>query len=507
MRCIHLFLCLTLISVVSGLYGCGGGGGGSNSTIPSSNTLPSDNPSPAVPTPVASSAQPRRTAQPTSGPSVSAIPSSTPFVGVVEHFPTMAFDEYSGRGGAASANEARAYVTYALGGLDNMKAFNDCSGSDACYSAFYFDPNFVYPIGACQPAYVTGLLKIADETWFMHEAGHTDSAHRLIGHRRISCKGTPDLAPVLAVNEFNPAVRAYIESYLATNADSWDYIFMDETSSTVMSQFYGPGAGMCQANPNYHLCSTTQEYPNDAAVVQAHDTLFSMLTHANGAPMKMFFNGINYGQATDITMIKGSPNIFGAVCEDCVDTLGKLRPENYGPVLDTIAKIAVTPNAAFIELNVGDAPSGSPAEITARTITVAIAWLGYSPGHIIAFPDLEYNSKDLAVWPEYNIVPAQPLESMTNSHTDLEVANGVYVREFGACRNAGTPIGQCAVIVNGNASTSVTVSSSWLKQSYSHIIQLVGGDISSGGQLLLNSATFSPATTTLAPGTAILLAR
>lgn len=419
----------------------------------------------------------------------------------------MAFDEYTGRGDAGTATEARTYLTYALGGLDNMKAVNDCGGSNACYSAFYFDPNFVYPLDACQPEYVTNLLESADETWFIHRAGYTDSAHRLIGYRKMACNGVVAPRAVLAVNHFNPAVRAYIESYLRAHADNWDYIFMDETSSTVMTQFYGPGGGMCQDNPNFHLCSTSQEYPNDAAVVQAHDTLFSMLTHSNGAPMKMFFNGINYGQATDITMIKGSPNIVGGVCEDCVDSLGNPRPKNYAPVLDTMAKIAAIPNASFVELDVGNAPSGSAAEITARTIAAAMAWLGYLPGHLIAFPDLEYNSKGLAVWPEYDIVPSQPLESMNTSHTDLEVAGNVYAREFASCSNLGTPIGQCAAIVNANATASVTVSPSWLRQTYGHVITLTGGDISSGGKVLLNATPFNPSTTTIAPGGAVLLAR
>ncbi len=342
----------------------------------------------------------------------------------------------------------------------------------------------------------------------MHQAGFTDSSHRLLGHRNMQCNGATVSQPVYAVNQFNASVRAYIESYLSSTADAWDYVLMDETSGTVSTQFYGPGAGMCPDNANFHLCIATQEYPNDAAVIQAHQTLFSQLTHSNGGTWKLFFNGItmNNGIATDLGLFKSS-NMLGGICEDCVVSLGTYHADRYASVLNAMAEINAMPNGAFIEENIGDWPAGSADQIAVRTTTVAMAWLGYSPGHTIVFPDLEYRSHDLGVWPEYNIVPTQPVESMTSSYAQIQVATRVYAREFQSCYNFGVPMGQCAAIVNGNSSGSVTVSPSWLKLAYGHVIQLSGGDIHSGGRILLNSATFVPAATTIPAGHAVLLAR
>ncbi len=422
----------------------------------------------------------------------------------------MAYDEYTAQGSAGTPALAHAYLTYAEGAFKNTKAIADCAGSNACYSVFYFEPNFVYPIGNCTSVYAKSLLSVATEPWFMHQAGYTDFAHRLIGHRNFKCASTAILSPVYALDHFNANVRAFIKSYLNTYADSYDYVLMDETSAQVITQFYGTGGGMCPENPPWRLCTTTEEYPTDASVVQAHKLLFASLTHSNGAPMKLFWNGITYVQtgATDLGLIKGSTNMFGGECEDCVDSLGKLRPQEYIGVLNSMAQINAIPNGSFIELNIANDPPGSAIQIEDRNITAAMAWLGYSPGHTIVFPDLEYGSKNLAVWPEYNIVPTSPVESMTLSYADIQVgATRVFRREFRSCYNFGAFIGQCAAIVNGNTTTAVTISPSWLHLTYRHVVQLSGGDIASGGRMLLNSQAFVPATTTLQPGQAILLVR
>jgi hypothetical protein len=165
------------------------------------------------------------------------------------------------------------------------------------------------------------------------------------------------------------------------------------------------------------------------------------------------------------------------------------------------------PNGSFIEANIGNAPAGSTQQIEERTTTAAMAWLGYSPGHTIVFPDLEYDTKGLAVWPEYNIVPSNPLQSMSGTYSALEVVSHVYRREFSACYNFGAPIGPCAAIVNGQSNVSITLSASWLTQTYGHVIALSGGDIPSGGTVSVTSKPFIAAATTLAPGHAILIAR
>ncbi len=427
--------------------------------------------------------------------------------GVPLHIATWAYDEYGAQGGAAAAALVRTYVTYAEGVPQNMKAVTDCQGSNSCYSVTYFDPNFVWLDTVCPSSFATGLYNEAAESWFIHQKGHTDLAHRLVGYRTFKCNGVSRRTPIYALNHFNADLRSYIRSWLQANADRWDYVFMDETSGTVLSQFYGPGAGMCPGNYN-NYCVSTEEYPTDASVIQAHNLFFSSLTHSDGSPMKLFFNGANFknNEMTDLGIVSGNSNMYGVMCEDCVVALGAYRPWIYPSVLNGMAEVNALPNRSYIHLSIGEDPPGSAAQIGERTATAAMAWLGYSPGHTVVFPNLEANTTNLPIWPEYNVVPMQPLESMTSGAVDLEVGRQIYRREFATCYNAGVPIGPCAAIVNGTSST-ITVSSSWLKQHYAHVIQLSGGDIPSGGTVLLTSQTFVPATTTLAPGHAILLAR
>ena len=155
--------------------------------------------------------------------------------------------------------------------------------------------------------------------------------------------------------------------------------------------------------------------------------------------------------------------------------------------------------------------------LRARRVQDATILLGYSPGHTVDWADLETNSNDLAVWPEEAIVPTDPIQTMntpggtgcfsaqgivysTGGHNDLEVAPGVYRREFADCYDHGTEIGECATIIN-TTTNPVTIKSSWLTQTYSSQITLNGGDIQSGGTLDLNGAPFTSGTTRIPPRT------
>ena len=148
--------------------------------------------------------------------------------------------------------------------------------------------------------------------------------------------------------------------------------------------------------------------------------------------------------------------------------------------------------------------------------------LGYSPGHLVDWADLEQGSQNLAVWPEEGIYPTDPVQSMgapggsgcltgsgqacsTGGHNDVQVAPGIYRREFGACYDHGTLFGACATVINTTAS-AVTVQRAWLTGSYGHQITFTGGDVQSGGGLDRAGASFTPGTSTVAAHDATLLA-
>jgi hypothetical protein len=89
-------------------------------------------------------------------------------------------------------------------------------------------------------------------------------------------------------------------------------------------------------------------------------------------------------------------------------------------------------------------------------------------------------------------------------HNNVQVAPGVYRREFRSCYRRQARFGRCAAIVN-TTSTPVVVKRSWLRQSYHHQITFAGGDVQSGGTIDLRGAPFGAGSTVVAPGDALLL--
>lgn len=415
--------------------------------------------------------------------------------------PTWAYDEIGSEGENATAAQVQAYVNYAEGGEGNAKALSDCTSS--CKSVFYMDPNLLYQM-ACPSAEEQQLESASSESWYVHLAGYSDKGHRAYGTYTQSCNGKSVSVPVYEMDDRDAGYQAYYRTYLQENADSWDYYFMDDTSGEVLSQLYGPGGGFCHNAPPDDYCLSTAEYPENATVAAAHGEFVNALKHKNDSPMQVFFNGVafNEGQMSDVDVLQSSSSFVGAACEGCVVSYG-LRPTVYEETLNAMNSVNAT-RGSFILLSMGNSSAGSSTQIEERMLTAAIFWLGYSSGHSIVWPDLENNTTNLAVWPEYNVVVTDPLESMTTGATNLQVASGVYRREFGACYDARVAIGQCAAIVNSTGST-VTISSSWLRESYTHEISVSGGDIESGGRVVTESITVNG--TKLAPGQGILLAK
>lgn len=430
--------------------------------------------------------------------------------GVPAHIATMAYDEYGAEGRSASSASVQQYLTYAEGGEGNDKAVVDCdqSATRSCYSVFYLDPNFVYASASCPGTIAAQVSSLGSESWFVHEAGYTDSAHRAHGSYSQYCQGREQTIPVYWLNENNTAVQSYFSSYIHQYAAQWDTFFMDDTSGSVLTQGYGPGGGFCPDSDSAHYCYSTQEYANDAAVVAAHAAFVDSLNRTNGAPATFFFNGISFshGQPQNLTLFQSSNRFTGITCEECIIDNNLPRPTMYAEVLTAMAQIDQIPGASFIELNTGTQSAGAAIQQRNRRIVTAVAWLGYADGHTIDFANLEDDTTNLAVWPEQMIYPSQPVQTMTSSANDIMVAPGVYRREFAQCYDAGQPIGQCAAFLNANT-TSVTIQSSWMTQSYKHILQLAGGDVLSGGSLGLTDAYYAPGRTTIPPDAAELLVK
>lgn len=439
------------------------------------------------------------------------VATSTPVAvtNVPVHIPTWAFDEYWSMGANASSATVQSYVTYAEGGLGNSKAQQDCATSPkSCHSVAYMDPNLIYADALCPRQPDAQIMSTSSESWFVHQAGYSDAAHRAQGSYNRTCNGAPETIPVYLLNQADPGVVAWYKSFVQNNLDNWDYYWFDVTKTTVANQAFGPGGSFC---PGVSACSTTQEYPTDASVLSAHISFADSLAHVNGSPLQIFFNGFTFNTSTgglqNQSLIQQDPNHFiGGICENCIVNNGVFETSNYVPVLNAMLQLGTMPGAQYVQLDTGSSPSGSAAQISQRTTALAMAWLGYSDGHIVIFPNFEYNTQNLAVWPEDLVYPGAPVQSMQWSANDIQVAGNVYRREFRQCFYNQQSIGPCAAIINANSS-AVAVANTWLTQTYAHQIAVSGGDISSGGTLSTTSTAFTPNVTTIAPGQGILLAQ
>ncbi len=421
------------------------------------------------------------------------------------HIPVWAYDEYASTGAHATAAQIRAYVSFAQGGLGNTKAVADCAGSSTCKSVFYFNPHFFYDTSSCGSSTARKLKASAQESWYVHLLGYSTSSHRIHGTYNARCSSGTVTVPVYAMNTLNAGVRSYYASYLHTYAAGFDEFFLDDTSGKVSSQFYGPGGGFCAGR----ICTATQEIRNDAAVIAEHGALATSLTHPNGTAMLGVFNGVNFsdGRANDLNIIPSSPHFNGAVCEGCIVSAGKARPTMFASVLNAMAQANAIPNASFVLLSDGGLAGNIPALIAARTLTTGVIWLGYSNGHTIVWPNLEEYTENLPVYPEDSIYPSSPIQTMTTAGaTSVQVASNVYRREFRSCYYNRSAIGPCAAIVNGTGG-NVVVRSTWLHQTYTHRVELIGTNIPNRGTLSLTAVRFIPNSTYVAPASALLIVR
>jgi hypothetical protein len=217
-------------------------------------------------------------------------------------------------------------------------------------------------------------------------------------------------------------------------------------------------------------------------------------------------------------MLNRPAGVHGLIAEGVPWSDGSMPPSSwqFTTLLDEMAYVNHTARG-FVALLSYD-QSGSP---TARRVQEGTVLLGYSPGHTVSWSDLEQSSSDLAVWPEEGLYPTRAVQTMAapggsgclegngalctiGGHNDLQVASGVYRREFKACFDRGAPIGSCAVVVNTTGSP-VTVRGAWLTLAYHHRITMSGGDVQSGGAIDLAGAPFTADSTSVPGNDALLL--
>jgi hypothetical protein len=411
------------------------------------------------------------------------------------HIPTWAFDDGCSGGAGASAGLVRRWVTFAESncGFHAKKAYANCHSRHRtyCFAMQYLETNSASAHAA-----------FATTSWFLHLPPP---------HQNTPITG--NFVGQYLLNPANPAVRSFFRSYVRKHFNSYDGLLMDGQSAALGEELYYANCG----------CSRTSEIRTNASLESAHTKMSEAMTHRDGAP---FIQADNSALAPNpflpqgINMLDHSAGVFGLVIEGEPEDYGVLDPF-YSTLLDQIAYVANRTGGFVMPLSYGNA--GASYEYQARRVQEATMLLGWSPGHLVDWADLELGSTNLAVWPEEGIYPTHPLESMRTpsgrgclagtghmcskgGHLDLRVATGVYRREFGSCLDANVWIGQCAAIVN-TTNSWVVVKSSWLHEQYGHEMTFAGGDVQSGGGLLVRGAPFTAGTTTIPPQDAVLLSR
>jgi hypothetical protein len=362
----------------------------------------------------------------------------------------------------------------------------------------YLDTNILYyGTGNASPQW-SSWNGTAQESWYLHQPSSTS---------RLT---TSAFGGGYFDDQANPAVQAYYQSYVRANYPSEDGLFMDDQSPGVSQQFYGASA------------SSSNELTTDAQIQAAHAAMSAALTKPSGAAYAQMDNTIPNGgnpwqSSQGLTMLTGP--VGGLLSEGNPMDNGTLDPF-YPGLLDDMAYVNARTSGYVVLMSYGAA--GASYQQRSRRVQEATDLLAYEPGRVVSWAELEQGSTSLAVWPESGIYPGQPVQSMgapggsgclsgngaycsTGGHNDVQVANGVYRREFGSCSNQGGQFGPCAVIVN-TTSSPVTVQPSWLTQSYGHEITFNGGDVQSGGTISLTGASFTAGATTVPAGDAALLA-
>lgn len=476
-----LVTCACALAIIA-LTGCGGGGSRGSNVIAQ----------PLQP------GEPRAagSAAPTSRLTPDATSTSGPY-----HIATWAYDYSDGKGESATSSQVDQLVSYAQG---DSKALTDChTVVHACKAVFYFRPFATVAANpsSCSQQPDASVLAAAPELWFLHLTGYSDSAHRVQGFDLQGCA-------MYGMNPNASGLQTWWLNYLRANVNSYDVFFIDEAPMDLIDATSFHSGGGCAGA----YCQSTQEIGPDPAMERAHVAFANSLSYSNGSPMSFIYQQAypSRTQALDLDAFAATTRFVGTSCEGCIaNTAAIVVPNNYEPYLNEIAAVTHVGRSSgryFLIISDGDAPAGSSTEMLQRLATTGIVWLAYRGGFVIVQPNLERYTPNLAIWPEDLIYPSNPVQSMVSGAADLQVAPGVWRREFFTCYQKGKLFGRCAAVVNGNGS-AVTVQSSWLTRTYKHIVSLSGGDVLSGGSANVNTTPFVPNSTTIQAGGAILLAQ
>lgn len=418
---------------------------------------------------------------------------------VPAHIPTWALDDGCSGGAGASGALVRRWLTFAESncGASARKALRDChaGGRVKCRVMQYLDADWEFADSSMR------LATAASGKWWLHEPAP---------HQGVSIYSSANGGGFL-IDQAQPTTRAFFRSYVRRHFNSDDGLFMDDQAPGLSEELYYATCG----------CSTTSEIRTDQQLQRAHELMSAALTHRNGSPFLQVDNSLapnpylpeGFGMLNPATGVR-------ALSGDGIPISDGVLDPYYSTLLDQISYVAARPRA-FLLLE-SHAPAGAPYLLQSRRVQEATMLLGFSPGHLVDWANLEVGGSGLAAWPEEAIYPTRPLQSMRRArgrgclsgtgalcarggHHDLQVAPGVYRRVFARCYRARVSIGPCAAVVN-TTPRPVVVLARWLRRAFHHQIALVGGDVQSHGTIDVFGPPFTAGQTAVPPDDALLLA-
>lgn len=209
-------------------------------------------------------------------------------------------------------------------------------------------------------------------------------------------------------------------------------------------------------------------------------------------------NGLNLYTSSSLSpvigLVKGSSNTVGGNMEHCFTD--NSRAIQYGTAWTQVQNTAIqiVGDGKYYECM---ARNTNPAvdEITPRLFTIASFLMTYNPNLSILQEEFGTNT-GLAVMPESELVPLDPVQTATSSITQLRTSTGVYARQFNACYLRGSSVGACVVAVNND-----DVSERFPYSGYTHTLVISGSGVLDGGSVSVNGGA---APSTLAPGQAVV---
>ena len=343
---------------------------------------------------------------------------------------------------------------------EHARAFKAAGGR---YAAAYTDPAYVPycrppfspPAGRCEGP--LGTRALDESAWFHGRDG-----------TRVRRYGDEHFQYTESLNPLSPiARRAWHDTTaeLVRKAPWLDLLFADDAGgplhagdmSPMSSQFYGF---------------------NDAGTEITSDAVFrdAWAAYLTVAVRPLVINGADpvSGEPAYGGAFLRPARILGAVHEGCfrggsgvdTDVRDRWRRDADSLIVNTaLGKLAI----CFM--------MGTPTPEN-RLYALASWWLTYDPRWSIAAP-IDAIPGQSAIVAEMELVPVGALRSARRSVRDLRAENGVYVREFAACYQRGTPIGGCAALVNPSGRALPLPP---LDGRYARTLVLDGNDVLHGGR-------------------------